>query len=164
MSDAHTQWHSERLAYRAAAADDLPLVAAMNRQLILDEGHGNPMSESELESRMRAWLEPHEYEVTIVDFGDTCIGYALWQRQEFCLYVRHFFIAAGYRRQGFGREAMRWMRDHLWNDNARIRLDVLVDNLRGIGFWRALGFEDYCITLELHGPVKNCGDRSGSRT
>jgi hypothetical protein len=28
----------------------------MNRQLILDEGHSNPMSEPELESRMRAWL------------------------------------------------------------------------------------------------------------
>ncbi len=155
-------WHSERLAYRAALADDLPLLAAMNRQLILDEGHSNPMPESELEARMRDWLGRHEYEVTMADFGDSCIGYALWQRQEFCLYVRHFFIAAEYRRQGFGREAMRWMREKLWHDKARIRLDVLVDNLRGIGFWRALGFEDYCVTLELHGPVKNSDETRGS--
>ena len=32
--------------------------------------------------------------------------------------------------------------------SARIRLDVLIGNAGGIQFWRSVGFEDYCITME----------------
>lgn len=30
-----------------------------------------------------------------------------------------------------------------------IRTDVLVDNAIGINFWKAVGFKDYCITMEM---------------
>ena len=31
----------------------------------------------------------------------------------------------------------------------RIRLEVLVGNANGIAFWRSIGFQDYCVTMEM---------------
>jgi hypothetical protein len=31
----------------------------------------------------------------------------------------------------------------------RIRTDVLVGNKIGIDFWKAVGFQEYCITMEM---------------
>ena len=47
--------------YQATTAD-LPLLAKLNKQLIEDEGHRNPMTVAELETRMRNWLESGIYE------------------------------------------------------------------------------------------------------
>jgi hypothetical protein len=52
------------LLYRQAAADDAPLLAELNHQLIRDEGHRNPMTVPQLEERMRQWLAS-EYGVTL---------------------------------------------------------------------------------------------------
>ena len=41
---------------REAIAEDLPLLAELNRQLIQDQRSPNPMSVAELEERMRGWL------------------------------------------------------------------------------------------------------------
>jgi len=38
--------------YRFATSDDAPMLAVMNQQLILDEGHRNRMTVPELEHRM----------------------------------------------------------------------------------------------------------------
>ena len=43
---------------------------------------------------------------------------------------------------------MQWLMTNVWGSKTRIRLDVLVGNERGIAFWKSLGFEDYCITME----------------
>jgi hypothetical protein len=42
--------------YRSASSRDAPLLAALNQQLIQDEGHRNPMSIAELKDRMEEWL------------------------------------------------------------------------------------------------------------
>ena len=64
------------------------------------------------------------------------------------VYLRQFFVVVHRRRQRIGQAAFAWLLENAWHDAGRIRLDVLVGNEAGIRFWKSLGFDDYCITLE----------------
>jgi GNAT superfamily N-acetyltransferase len=119
----------------------------MNHRLIRDEGHRNSMSVAELESRMRAWLGG-EYQAVLFEDELGTAGYALFKREPEWIYLRQFFVQPERRRYGIGQAAMTWLLQNVWNDAPRIRLDVLVGNSVGIGFWRSFGFADYCITME----------------
>jgi GNAT superfamily N-acetyltransferase len=96
---------------------------------------------------MRTWLEG-EYQAVLFEVDDVAAGYALYRWEAEWVYVRQFFIQPERRRQGLGRAACAWLRQNPWREARRIRLDVLVGNASSIQFWRSLGFEDYCITLE----------------
>jgi len=135
------------VSYRRAAVEDAPALAVMNWQLIRDEGHRNPMSVAELEARMCAWLS-NEYEAMILEVAGQVAGYALYRRDPDYVYLRQFFINPQFRREGIGRAAIHWLSEHAWN-RQRVRVDVLVNNSAGVAFWRAVGFTDYCLTLEL---------------
>lgn len=65
------------------------------------------------------------------------------------VYVRQFFVSPEYRRQRIGRRAIEWLFAHAWRDSPRVRLEVLVNNTPGIAFWKAVGFADYALTMEL---------------
>ena len=43
----------------------------------------------------------------------------------------------------------RW--EEVWPEGARVTVEVLVHNRVGVAFWRALGFQDYALTLESGG-------------
>jgi GNAT superfamily N-acetyltransferase len=139
----------DSVRYRMACARDAAVLAQMNQALILDEGHRNRMSPDELEIRMRDWLAG-EYEAVLFEIGAEEVGYALYRREPEHVYLRQFFIAHAYRRQGIGRAALAWLRANCWPDALRIRLDVLVGNAKGQSFWRSVGFSDYCLTMELN--------------
>jgi putative acetyltransferase len=134
--------------YRYATADDIASLARMNHALIRDEGHRNRMSVAELEARMAEWLGG-EYRAVLIEDAGPPIGYALYRRDAEHVYLRQFFVAPESRRRGVGRAAIQWLRQHAWSGENRIRVEVLVGNSAGIAFWRAVGFEDYCLTLEL---------------
>ena len=138
------------LEYRFATVADSPLLAEMNQQLIQDEGHRNPMTLAQLEQRMRGFLNG-EYRVVLFSRSSEPVGYALFRDEPEFVYLRQFFVAAACRRQGIGRAAIEWMRRHAWTGSQRVRLDVLIGNAQGLAFWRAVGFADYCLTLELPG-------------
>ncbi len=105
------------------------------------------MSETELAGRMQKWLEG-EYEATFFERENEIIGYALYREDPDALYLRQFFVSTEFRRKGLGREAFRLLTAD-WNHKKRaLRLDVLSNNEQGIAFWRAMGFHDYCITME----------------
>ena len=36
----------------------------------------------------------------------------------------------------------------------RITVDVLCQNEVGVAFWRAMGFTDYCLTLEIYPDLR----------
>lgn len=133
--------------YRFATVDDAPVLAALNQALIRDEGHRNPMSLAELATRMAEWLAG-EYQAVVFEDAAQPIGYALFRREPEHVYLRQFLIASEHRRRGRGRAAIDWLRQHAWGPQRRVRLDVLVGNASGIAFWRAVGFSDYCLTLE----------------
>ena len=133
--------------YRRAELSDSYALAEMNRQLIVDEGHRNSMTIQELEERMKDWLQ-NDYEAYLFTGGEDMVGYALYRREPEWVYLRQFYIDASRRRQGTGRDALEYLIDSVWNEAVRIRLDVLSTNLRGIGFWKATGFREYCVTME----------------
>jgi GNAT superfamily N-acetyltransferase len=135
------------MEYRRATSADAPTLAAMNGELIRDEGHRNRMTVAELTARMAGWLRG-EYEAALFEEAGRPTGYALYRRDEEYVYLRQFFVVPDCRRRGIGRAALRWLWENAWGRD-RVRVEVLVKNAAGVAFWRAVGFADYCLTLEL---------------
>ncbi|MHC4242312.1 MAG: GNAT family N-acetyltransferase [Planctomycetota bacterium] len=145
---------SDELKFRFATESNIPWLAKMNLQLIQDEGHRNKMTLAELEQRMSGFLQK-EYDAVIASLGQTDIGYALYRQDPEWLYLRQIFVIEEMRRKGFGRRFIEWLKNNPWKKCKKIRTDVLVDNIVGIDFWKAVGFEEYCITMEAEDLEKN---------
>jgi len=139
------------LTHRIGTAEDAPALARMNHQLIQDEGHRNPMTVSELEHRMRRWLEG-EYTAVLFEQAGDMVSYALFRSEDNAIYLRQFFVTRGRRRGGIGRQAMRILLDDILNSAQRIFLEVLVENRGARAFWNAAGFRDYAVTMEVLRP------------
>lgn len=149
------------LSIRAATEEDIQILARMNKQLIEDEGHRNPMSVPELTQRMRGWLDSG-WNADIFMQSDTqanesIIGYALYQhrKDEFfpdqsVVYLRQFLIERERRDQGFGRRALQELLRGRFPSRCTIIVDVLTTNERGMGFWRQMGFQPYSMTLKAY--------------
>jgi GNAT superfamily N-acetyltransferase len=137
--------------YRFAMPADTPILARMNQQLIQDERNRRPASLDELGRSMAAFLADGHAAI-LFENNDEPAGYALYKREEDCIFIRHFFVTPDLRRKGAGRRAFHWLQTNAWQDRPRVRLDVLVVNAAGIAFWRSLGFTDYSLTMELEQP------------
>jgi RimJ/RimL family protein N-acetyltransferase len=135
------------MIFRTATQADIPELAILNAALIHDEGHRSRLTVAELETRMRRFFDEGHVSVLFIDDGKT-VGYALYRIDDDGVYLRQFFIAAYARRKGLGREAVQWLCENVWQNADRVTLQVLLDNQRGIDFWRAVGFADYCLTME----------------
>ncbi len=135
------------LEYKFATQENVPLLTKMNQQLIRDEGHRNNMSLPELQQRMSGWLEG-KYRAVIFSINHEQIGYALYRKDPDWIYLRQLFVKADLRRKGIGRKAISWLKKNPWKETKFIRVEVLVNNPDGISFWKAVGFKDYCITME----------------
>jgi ribosomal protein S18 acetylase RimI-like enzyme len=139
---------SQPLKYRRAAPNDIPLLAELNHQLIRDEGHNNPMTVAELEERMRGWLNADYTAIVFEDHAEV-IAYALFREQPDEVYLRHLFVVRYRRRQNIGRCAMRLLLAEVWPAGKRLTVSVLITNTGAVAFWRAVGYSDYCLTLEM---------------
>ena len=81
--------------------------------------------------------------------GDSgVLAYALYREEEDHLYLRQFFVQRHRRKSGIGRQCIKTLFSDIWPKNKRITVDVLCHNQPAIAFWRAVGFTDYCLTLE----------------
>lgn len=138
------------LQYRSATVDDVPLLARLNRELIEDEGHRNSMTVPELEARMRGWLAG-EYCAALFEHEGGVVAYALYRQQGAEIHVRHLYVVREARRRGVASAALRLLAREVWPHDARISLDVLVGNAGARGFYQALGFRPYALTLEIDG-------------
>jgi predicted acetyltransferase len=136
------------MTFRRVTLADCALLAELNHQLIRDEGHRNRMTVPELEQRLRGWLSS-EYAAVIFEDGKEVVAYALYRDQAEEIYLRQLFVVRNRRRQGIGRQAVEVLRSKIWSANKRLMVDVLVHNTAAIAFWRALGYKDYCLTLEI---------------
>jgi predicted acetyltransferase len=139
------------MTWRLATKRDCWLLAELNHQLIVDEGHRNQMTVSELEDRMREWLA-EAYQAVLFEVGGEVAAYALYRTQAGEIYLRHFFVVRHRRRRGIGREAMGILRGHIWPKMMRLTVSVLTHNEAGMKFWRAMGYRDYCLTMEIPFP------------
>ena len=133
--------------FRYVGSTEAALLAPLNRQLIIDEGHRSKMTVPELAERMRQWLS-EDYKAVVFE-DHVVLGYALFRFEPEAVYLRQLFVLPQYRRKGIGRIALDWLRKHAWQDKARIRIDVLIGNERALKFWRSVGFEDYAVIMEL---------------
>jgi GNAT superfamily N-acetyltransferase len=133
--------------YRAASLADAGLLARLNAQLVVDEGHRNTMTVPRLAERMTQWLK-NDYQATLFEARGEVVGYALYLLEPDYVYLRQLYVQADLRRRGIARRALEWLRDNAWKTRPRVRIDVLVGNRAGIAFWRAVGFSDYSITME----------------
>jgi predicted acetyltransferase len=136
------------MTYRLATADDRPLLAELNHQLIHDEGHRNPMTVPELEQRMRRWLEGEYVAVLFEDAGEV-VAYALYRERPDEIYLRQLLVVRRRRREGPGKQAMRLLRAEIWPQTKRLTVEVLVANTAGVAFWRSVGYRDYSLQLEI---------------
>jgi GNAT superfamily N-acetyltransferase len=136
------------LEFRFATSADIEMLADWNHQLIQDQGHRNPMTTAELAARMRQWLSS-EYHAAIFTRDHIAVAYALFRESPDEIYLRHLFVHRDYRRQGIGREAVGLLRSHVWSSKKRLAVEVLVANESAVAFWRAVGYVDYSLTLEI---------------
>jgi GNAT superfamily N-acetyltransferase len=136
-----------KISWRLAGEADLELLGEWNHQLIRDEGHSNPMSAEELTERMRRWLQG-EYEAVLF-FTDEPVGYALYQKEEELVYLRQLFVRRDRRRRGIGRAAMETLKKEIWPEGLRFTVAILSCNTNAIRFYRSVGYQDYCLTMEI---------------
>jgi predicted acetyltransferase len=142
------------MTHRQATLDDCALLAELNHLLLHDENHRNKkMSIPELEKRMRGWLAS-EYAAVIFEKDGEVVAHALYREQPEEIYLRQLFVARNQRRKGIGRKAVEILRTKIWPANKRLTVDVLLKNTAAIAFWRAVGYKDYCLALEIL-PEKN---------
>ena len=134
------------LAVETAAEKDLHTLAELNRQLIEDEGHDNPMNVEQLRERMREFLRT-DYAAYLFREGEAVRGYALVDHRRSPVYLRQFYICRDSRRQGYGRAAFAKLKERLGAD--RIDIEVLYGNERGYAFWKSLGFAERSVYMRL---------------
>jgi hypothetical protein len=132
-----------------AKGSDVDLLAQLNRQLDEDEPHPYPLPLPALTARMARWIGEGEYQVLLFRNGDELIGYAVWRAEEFGTYLRHFFICRDQRRQGWGRAAIKLLCRDAFPKDRPVNIDAAIGNKAGIAFWRALGFRDFSLGMEL---------------
>jgi len=137
-----------QMTFRRATLDDCARLAELNHQLIRDEGHRNPMTVPELEQRMKGWLAV-EYAAVLFENDGEVVAYALYREQTEEIYLRQLFVVRPRRRQGIGRQAMKVLRTQIWAKHKRLTVEVLVQNTAAVAFWRAAGYRDYALTLEI---------------
>jgi predicted acetyltransferase len=136
------------MTFHQATLDDCALLAELNHQLIRDEGHRNKMTVSELEQRMKAWLAS-EYAAVLFESGGEVVAYALYHGQPREIYLRQLFVIGNRRRKGIGRKAFEILRTKIWPADRRLTVEVLVQNTTAVAFWRAVGYRDYSLKLEI---------------
>lgn len=136
------------LKHRFATLKDAALLAELNHQLIRDEGHRNPMTVPQLAKRMKSWLRG-EYRAVLFAQRRRIVAYALYRNDGDAVYLRQFFVGREHRRRGVGRRAMEILTREIIPRGTRLRLEVLVHNRAGHQFWKAVGFRDYAVTLEM---------------
>jgi predicted acetyltransferase len=136
------------ISFRFATLGDCRALAELNHQLIRDEGHRNPMTVPELDQRMRSWLAG-EYQAVIFEADGGIVAYALFREEPEEIYLRQLFVVRHKRRQGVGRKAVEILRSQIWPRNKRLTVEVLVAYTNAVAFWRAVGYRDYALRLEI---------------
>jgi len=137
------------MKYRIATLDDCRLLAEMNHQLLEDERHRNRfMTLPQLEERMRGFLSG-EYRGVMFEEDGGIVAYVLYREQPDEIYLRQLFVHRDRRRRGHGRRAIEILRSEIWPKTKRLTVDVLLHNTDAIAFWRAVGYKDYLLGLQI---------------
>lgn len=141
-----------RIQLRAAIPADCDLLAAMNRELLVDEGSPDALPQSQLVERMRRWLR-EDWRAVLILVNKVAIGYILFQerahKQPTEIYIRHFYIRSMFRGKGIGQAAFTLIQSEHFPAGATLALDVLASNPGARRFWERLGFQSDADNLRL---------------
>ena len=142
----------DNIHIRPATPMDINVLASMNKQLIEDEKHDNPMTVRQLKERMEGFLSG-DYTALLFAGGDgVTIGYALVNKTTDPLYLRQFFICRDERRKGYGRRFFYKLLDYLGVET--IDIEVLAWNDAGKAFWECLDFKPRSVYMRYEGGEK----------
>jgi predicted acetyltransferase len=106
------------------------------------------MTVPQLEERMRGFIES-EYRAIMFEQDSEVVAYALYRERPEEIYLRQLFVVRHRRRRGIGRQAVEMLRSQVWPKTKRLTVEVLVANKAAVAFWRAVGYVDYALSLEI---------------
>jgi len=142
------------LQLRLAIAQDFPLLAIMNRQLIEDERSENTMSLEQLEHRLRGFVDKG-WKIVLAESEAIPVGYTTFfegqdelKSYRSRIHIGHYFIRRERRKLGLGTEFLRKLEQEWFPAGAKIVLDVLIANSSAQAFYRSLGFLPYSMLME----------------
>ncbi|MEI6222843.1 MAG: GNAT family N-acetyltransferase [bacterium] len=126
----------------------------MNQQLIKDQQSRNPMTLSELEERMKRWLQG-DWCAIIIQQENNPIGYLLYREEtddyfpeKKIIYIKQFFINTEKRNLGIGKSVFKKLQHEIFK-NTEFMIDVLSINEEATNFWKSIGFAPYSLCMKL---------------
>ena len=107
------------------------------------------MTVPELAQRLKDWLAS-EYAAVIFEDGGVVVAYALYSEQprKKSICGNCLWCATGVGRTS-GVRPWKFCATQIWPKNKRLTVGVLVQNTAAVAFWRAVGYQDYSLTLEI---------------
>ena len=129
-----------------AELTDVDILAELNKHLIEDEQHPDPMDIDQLTERMREWLAT-DYICYIAKENGHIVGYCLYRDDGDYYYMRQLYVDRAHRRKGIATRLLDWLYEHVWTDK-KVRLDVLAHNEDAFAFYQRYGFRIGVFRME----------------
>lgn len=121
-----------------AELTDADVLAKLNKHLIEDERHPNPMYIAELTERMNEWLAT-DYICYLAKENGDIVAYCLYRDDGGYYYMRQLYVDRGHRRRGIATQLLDWLYENVWM-NKKVRLNVLAHNEDTVAFYKRYGF------------------------
>ena len=125
---------------------DVKRLAELNRCLIEDEQHPNPMNISQLTERMKEGLAT-DYICYLVKENGHIVAYCLYRDDGGYYYMRQLCVDRAHRRKGIATQLLDWLYENVWIDK-KVRLDVLAHNEAAVAFYKRYGFRIGVFRME----------------
>jgi putative acetyltransferase len=124
---------------KLAIIEDLQLLSHLYEELREDEQADNVMTQREIETQMKGFLQGNTYQIYLLEDNGASLGYAMVDMTRNPYYLRHLFIRRDKRNQGLGKRLIFMLLDLLAING--IDIEVLVWNEKAIKFYQAMGFK-----------------------
>ena len=134
----------EAILIAPARRGDSPRLAAMSRRLV-ESGLDPCWTAERIERHCR---HPDSVVLTARAAGSIC-GFAIMQYGDDAAHLNLLAVEPFHQRQGIGRRAMGLLRGEVWPHGKRLVVEALCANAPAIAFWRAMGYRDYSLCLEI---------------
>ena len=129
-----------------AGLADVERLAELNKRLIEDERHPNPMDVPQLTHRMKEWLATG-YICYLAKQNGCILAYCLYRDDGAYYYMRQLYVSREHRRRGIATQLLDWLYENVWTDK-RVRLDVLAHNRDALAFYERYGFRMGVFRME----------------
>lgn len=123
------------------------MLARLYHELTRAEGSREPMRFSSIETQFRAWFDEGCRALIFQNSSSKTLAYCLYKEMTDCVFLKHFFVALPFRRQGVGTRGMQQLLEAIWPQNKKVYVEVLADNPAAKAFWEKQGFAEFSHTM-----------------